>query len=203
MSCLICLEELPDIVPPCMGVDTPLFHRKCLEMYNYFQREPRCPHCNIIVTHSQNTGIAKMDIIKHKIESIMQRWLQDSGYWIKGPEYVQVCDHLMHGNDAENASATIRKTIAQQLSLLSPITIYYSNPPAPDQDATVYRHRETSTGVETDVLIRRTAILNGASFQMDGFTISMSRSRYSPRIFRPPYVFDEKETSNGLLNNSS
>ncbi len=193
MTCLICLDDGADAMPPCMAVDTPLFHRRCLEMYNLFQPESKCPHCNLSIAPSQHSSIAKMDIIKHTIESIMERWLQDSGYWVKGPEYVQVTKHLMLESDVENASDAIRKAIAHQLSKSSPITIYYSNPPAPDQDATVYRHRETSTGVETDVLIRRTAILHGGSFQKDGFTISMSRSRFSPRIFRPPYVFDEKE----------
>ncbi len=162
-------------------------------MYNYFHPESKCPHCNLSISHSKHSSITKMDIIKHTIESIMQRWLQDSGYWVKGPEYVQVTNHLMQGSDAENALDTIRKTIVHQFSKSSSITIYYSNPPAPDQDATVYRHREPSTGVETDVLVRRTAILHGGSFQKDGFTISMSRSRYSPRIFRPPYVFNEKD----------
>ena len=196
MLCMICLEEGADEFPPCQNsCISPRFHKKCLEMAMYAQEKPKCPHCNqpiTVLTNKNNT--IKMEGVKHKIESIMQRWLQDRGCWIKGPEYIQVNDFLMYTKEAEGAIAIIGDFIEQQLTKLSSTTIFFSK--LKDQDAIVYRHRETTEGIETDVLIRRTAIFNDfnlGSFRMDGYTISMSRTRYSPRHYRQPCIFDGKD----------
>ncbi len=192
---MICLENGADTMAPCMTYHLPLFHKKCLEISKYSQdNEPKCPHCNMCIPYLKCDNSTKMDSVMHNIESIMQRWLQDSGYWIKGPEYIQVNNTLMQPSEAHSSLISISKIIAEQLLKISSTKLYFSTPV--DQDAIIYRHRDTSAGIETEVVIKRTAILNDSklfSFRMDGYTISMSRFRYSPRYYRPPYTFDGKE----------
>lgn len=202
--CLICLEGNPDTIPPCRGVLTPLFHRKCLDMANHGKSIFKCPHCNQSsdTVERQVDGIsAKLDSVNHKVQGIMDRWLQDKTYWVKGPEYIQVENALMNPHEASLILGSICHMVCQRLSQLSlGTTIYCSHPPPPDEDAIVYRHRDSDNGIETDVILRRTAILNNnsnnryqGSFQMDGFTICISRSRYSRRHFRTASSFLDKK----------
>ena len=216
--CLVCLEDNPDTIPPCGGLTYPLFHRKCLDMANHEKSELKCPHCNQNYTPSpldsnEQLGI-KLDTTKHKLQSIMDRWLQDRGYWVKGPEYIQINNGLMNHNEANIILGSIGILVHQQLitHLAAPsppdnvnVYIHCSNPPPPDQDAIVFRHRDSESGIETDVILRRTAILGnsphqqGFSFQKDGFTISMSRSRYSRRFFRQASFIEWKLSPSMLM----
>jgi hypothetical protein len=200
--CLICLDENPDTIPPCKGVLFPLFHRKCLDMSNYGKSSLKCPHCNkLYSTEVTDDDISiKLDTLKHKVQGVMEKWLQDRSYWVKGPEYIPVERSLMNPNEVSSILGSICQIVCQQMAQLSSATIYCVHPPPPDEDAIVYRHRDSETGIETDVILRRTAILknNAGSFQMDGFTISMSRSRYSRRCFRAAVSFLEKKDFSGL-----
>ncbi len=211
--CLICLEDNPDTIPPCGGVATPLFHRKCLDMANHDKSDLKCPHCNQRYTlpendHSEQLLSIKLDTTKHKLQSIMDRWLQDRGYWVKGPEYIQMNNFLMNHSEANLILKSIGILVHQQLinHLASHDNVYIhcSNPPPPDQDAIIFRHRDSESGIETYVILRRTAILGntphqqGFTFKKDGFTISMSRSRYSKRFFRQA-SFIERNLSPSML----
>jgi hypothetical protein len=208
--CLICLEETPDTIPPCRGVLFPLFHRKCLDMANHGKSTFKCPHCNQPYSSPEINHAAtkrhddvvstKLDTLNHKVQGIMDKWLQNRSYWVKGPEYIPVEKSLMNPTEVNLILGSICNTVYQQLAELSLVTaIYCFHPPPPDEDAIVYRHRDAENGIETDVILRRTAILNNnnnamyqGSFQMDGFTICMSRSRYSRRCFRTALSFLEK-----------
>jgi hypothetical protein len=213
--CLICLEEGADTLPPCNRGSIPLFHKQCLDMAEYHRSannnnnnnnniDVKCPHCNQLITKIKPnaTAATTMLLLKntstHKFQSIMERWLQDQGYWAKGPEYIQVVhNYLMNQNEANAVFDAVHREIFKQFSRLSSFSAsssqYCSHPPPPDQDAIIFRHRDQENGIETDVTLRRTAIINNehGSISADGFTVSMSRSRYSKRTFRNP-VFIEK-----------
>lgn len=188
--CLICLEEGPDALPPCGGVNQPLFHQRCLDMAGYLGGAEKCPHCNQHTQSEPQTGLSvKMDAAQHKTQSIMDRWLQNGGYWVRGPEYIRVNDFLMHRDEANAILGGVCRTVCDRLAPRA--NYFYTHPPPPDQDTIVLRHRDSEAGVETDVTLRRTAFIHDRRIHTDGFTLSMSRSRYSKRHFRKP-VFIEK-----------
>jgi hypothetical protein len=205
--CLICLQENPDTPPPCHGVNYPLFHKKCLDMAQYHCAASfRCPHCNqqtpcksAALNENKNKESTealisvKMDAARHKTQSIMERWLQNRGYWAKGPEYIRVNDSLMQHEEANAILGGVCRTVCHGLATKPSENCYCSHPPPPDHDAIVFRHRDSEAGVETDVILRRTAFIHNrhGSIHTDGFTLSMTRSRYSKRHFRKP-VFIEK-----------
>jgi hypothetical protein len=61
-------------------------------MSNYGKSNLKCPHCNklysTVVTYDDIS--IKLDTLKHKVQGIMEKWLQDRSYWVKGPEYIPV-----------------------------------------------------------------------------------------------------------------
>ena len=209
--CLICLDEGADTLPPCNGGIIPLFHKQCLDMAEYYRSannnngDIKCPHCNQYIPKNKSnaTAATSMNLLEntstHKFQSIMERWLQDRGYWVKGPEYIQVVhNYLMNENEAKSIFDAVHREIFKQFSRLSSLSSsssqYCSHPPPPNQDAIIFSHRDQENGVETDVTLMRTAIINNdqGSIGADGFTVSMSRSRYSKRTFRKPIFFEKK-----------
>jgi hypothetical protein len=139
----------------------------------------------------QDILITRMDTAKYVIQNVMDRWLQDRGYWHHGPAYIQITDFMMNHHDAGVIRGAICGLVHARLCQLTnkeEECIMYSFHPH-DQEAMVYRHRDTDVGIETNVTLRRTAVTNcrRGSIQMDGYTIYMSRSRYSQRGFRPAY----------------
>jgi hypothetical protein len=156
------------------------------------------PTTHLLATHSSQDRhhcmgrdllITRIDTAKYTIQNVMDRWLQDRGYWHHGPAYIQITDFMMNHHDAGAIHIAICGLVHARLCQLTnkeEECIVYSFHPH-DQEAMVYRHRDAEVGIETNVTLRRTAVTNCrmGSIKMDGYTINMSRSRYSQRGFRP------------------
>lgn len=202
--CLICFEELPDVSPPCGTILEPLFHRHCLALAMRMNKTNRCPHCNIECPRQPTARynclgdalLCTIESAKCRVNNLLDNWLQNKEYWSLGPVFIPITDGLMDRADAGIISTTLCNVICNKLdSLCAPPTKKCSVFHSPCDQAVIYRHRDGASCIETEAILRRTALTAGAmrSISQDGFTLAVSRSRYSERTVRPLCLLEKRE----------
>lgn len=157
----------------------------------------------------------RIEMAKHTVQSVMDRWLQDKTYWRKGPQYIQMADYLMNSSEADTILDALGAFIRQHFVIVLdstpnrkeplPFQVYQHHhddlegvhclrAQPPDQDTIVYRHKDLSLGIQTDVALQRTAIIKNSlgAIKTDGITISISRYRFSKRVLRPAILIEKR-----------
>lgn len=207
--CLICFEELPDALPPCGTILEPLFHTHCLAMAMAASEKNRCPHCNVEcppsaprrqALHATYNSLGDalfvtIDTTKHSVNNLMDRWLQNRNHWSAGPVFIPITRGLMDQGDAGVIRTSVCNLISEKLACLCTPPKTCSTFSSPCDQAVICRHRDATLQIETEAIIRRTALQMGTmgAIPQDGFTLAMSRSRYSERTFRPLSLYERRE----------
>lgn len=201
--CLICFEELPDVSPPCGTILEPLFHKQCLALAMRVSKTNRCPHCNIECPTQPTTRynclgdalLLTIESARRRVNNLLDHWLQNKEYWSVGPVFIPITDGLMDQTDAGIVNTSLCDAVCNQLNrLCSPqrkCSVFHS----PCEQAVIHRHRDGASCIETEAILRRTALTAGdmRSITQDGFTLAVSRSRYSKRTVRPLCLLEKRE----------
>lgn len=179
-QCIICLQDGADACAPCgLGGDEPMFHVQCLSAVEVVQGAGyRCPHCNV------GCQAAGDDLMVEAVGLLVQwsltSWLQNSqGFWRDKSTYFRVKDGLMQGvEEFRVEQAVVQETLGALSAALGGAAIESEHL----NSLRTFRAFTDADNAETTVHVRRVAVVNAAgTVLIDGFVLSASRCRCSPR----------------------
>ena len=192
--CMICLEAGPDTAAPCLdktrSSSTCLqFHSKCLDMMWSVQREQglkrMCPHCNLHLLQHEEQGIERevdtmIYLAWHRIQGMLQQWLQKKDFWISPPHYVVTKHGLMTHTESLRLMMKLQNEIILFLKQQNHSEMKQLEHLMDDTESLwICYHTDLDNSIKTTVSLARTAIVDSSgSFLQDGYSVMAERKRF-------------------------